>query len=273
MKAGAHGLGQSVDCDSKEPYQAHKKALDRARGLELIGKRRRTRDNEALIQGLSDRSPIVRVAAAAQLGNFRMARTASALNAALSDPNYEVRMTAVKSLSGLLTGGRATPEMLRLLKDRNELVRIEASEALVRVGDRRALVPLWAAISDRSPLVRSYVAAAIGQLGRRPDLVALEQQLEREPSDTVRVGILGALLSRGRKNGLGGLLALLESPDYRVRCAAANTLSHISVDNEMLTAAQSALREALLKESTVAGKSSLSSSIRAIRKALTQKAR
>ena len=73
---------------------------------------------------------------AEDVSTFWMKKRLKKANAANNrDPNYEVRMTAVKSLSALLTGGRATPEMLRLLKDRNELVRIETSEALVRVGD------------------------------------------------------------------------------------------------------------------------------------------
>jgi HEAT repeat protein len=249
------------------------KVLDRIRALESIGRRRGARQIGRMIEALSDRSPAVRATAAKQLGNLRDDAAVSVLTAVLTDRSYEVRMAAVKSLSKLLKGNKALPEILRLLTDRDELVRIETAEALARIGDRTALPFLWTALRDKSPLVRSYVAAAIGELGRRRDITALESEIEREVSDTVKVGILGALLMRGRKSAPGKLLALLESRDYRVRCATANTLSEIDASSETQRVVLASLQKALVQEPTVAARSSIRSSIRAIQRSSRKRSR
>ncbi|MGH9822627.1 MAG: HEAT repeat domain-containing protein [Blastocatellia bacterium] len=222
------------------------------------------RDIDQLIEALSDRRVTIRATAAVHLGNSQDGRAVSALIGVLSDANYGVRMTAVKSLSELLKGSKSPRKLRRLLRDRDELVRIETAEALARVGDQAALPSLWRAFRDPSPLVRSYVAAAIGELGRGRDIAALEREIGRERSDTARVGILGALVNRGRKNAMSELLAQLESRDYRVRCATANTLPDLATRGETREAVLAALRKALSKESTVAARSSILSSIRLI---------
>src|SRR5688572_25543911 len=51
--------------------------------------------------------------------------------------------------------------------------RISAVTALGRLGDKRALRPLVAALRDTSPMVRAIAAAALGTLGHRASMPAL----------------------------------------------------------------------------------------------------
>jgi hypothetical protein len=53
--------------------------------------------------------------------------------------------------------------------------RISAVTALGRLGDKRALRPLVAALRDDSPTVRAIAAAALGKLGHRASIPALRE--------------------------------------------------------------------------------------------------
>jgi HEAT repeat protein len=153
-----------------------------------------------------------------------------------------------------------------MLEDPDVLVRVEAAESLATIGDPKALPALWRAIDDRSPLVRSYVAGAIGSFGRAGDIPKLEQLLKKERSDTVKVGIYQALYELGRKDMLLSLISLLmESNDYRVRIATANILAEVVLDKSNVAMVLDALRRALKREETVAGRSSIRSSLRIVR--------
>jgi HEAT repeat protein len=90
---------------------------------------------------------------------------------------------------------------------------------------------LWRAAEDSSPLVRSYVAAAIGQIGTEVDRVRLYNWLRKTRSETVRIGILVALFSLGDRSPVEELIAMLRSRSYRIRCAAANNLAGLSLND------------------------------------------
>jgi HEAT repeat protein len=192
-----------------------------------------------LLERLSNRSREVRVDAAAEVGH-RLART-----------------------------GTAPIALIQRLSDPDELVRIATAESLTRIGDRAALPALRRALEDRSGLVRSYVAKAVGGLGGRSELARMQRRLARERSARARVGYYVALHELGEgSEAVLGLLNLLQGKDYRVRCAAANNLV-LLVDRSNAALITDALRTAARAESTLAGRSSLRSSIRAIRDRLS----
>jgi HEAT repeat protein len=153
--------------------------------------------------------------------------------------------------------------LVRLLRDPNPIVRLEAAESLSYIGDRRALAKLWAIARDGNPLVRSYAAAAIGVLARGSDRKRLERAVRAERSDAARIGFYHALYYMGDSDRLFDLIALLRRPHYAVRCAVARTLSHFAnrMNRELILAA---LRRALASERTVAAREALRESIRKI---------
>ena len=227
-----------------------------------------------LLQALQDKSPIVRSAAAEFLGDLNEKVAITPLITTLLDRDSEVRSAAIASLGTLLSGGKSPRQLIKMLEDPNVLVRVAAAESLGTIGDPKALPALWWAINDRSPLVRSYVAGATGAFGRAKDIPKLEQRLKKERSDTVKVGIYQALYELGRKDMLLPLISLLmESNDYRVRIATSKILAEVVLDKSNAPTVLDALRRALKREETIAGRSSIRSSLRIVRQNMTPKSR
>jgi HEAT repeat protein len=81
------------------------------------------------------------------------------LTAALSDRSWEVRVAALEGLAVAVPDGqRCPPEMLRLDRDPNKLVRLEFVEAAGIIGDRSALPRVKRLLGDRSLLLGRYAA-------------------------------------------------------------------------------------------------------------------
>jgi len=185
-----------------------------------------------------------------------------------SDENAEVRSAAIESVASLLEGGRCPPELLARMGDRDTLVRTVTAGALGQIGDARALPSLWAALADASPLVRSYVAAAIGQLGTPKDTARLVARAKLERSPAARIGFCDGVYRLGdRPFALGRLLRLLANRDYRVRCAAANTLASLQIGRNESLRVRKVLRLGLKQERTPAGREAMLRCIRALKAA------
>lgn len=243
-----------------------RRARDRVRALEALTKLSHPAAVQQIIKALSDKSPLVRSSAAEQLGMIGKKEAIKPLLRRLADSNSYVRSIAARSLGDLLVDQKSSPPaLIKRLKDADELVRIDTAESLGAIGDRRSLPALWKAIHDASPLVRSYIAEAIGELGDKKDVAKLEKELKKETSETAKVGFYHALYLLGQHNILQDLLMLLQSSDYRVRSAAANTLSTIHSNKSETPVILNALRKALRQEPTVAARSSIRSSLRAIK--------
>jgi len=220
-----------------------------------------------IIECLSHSNPWVRMAAVECLGTMGKKEAIRHLCGALSDHFRVVRGETVKSLGTLLTNcKKCPPALVRKLKDPDFLVRIEVAETLGKIGDSRVLPSLWEQIHDRSPLVRSYIAAAIGTLGTQKDAKKLRQNLSTEKSDEVKLGYYTALDDLGDEKILPQLLGILQSKDYRVRCATANTLSEFTLNNSNAFTILAELKRTLKGETTIAAKSALKECIGKIQK-------
>ena len=145
----------------------------------------------------------------------------------------EVRMESIESLGLILK--KPIPELMSMLKDKNDLVRVYTVEALENIGDRSAARPLRKALRDASPLVRSYAASALGALRDHSARMVLHRTLLKEHSPRARVGFLVGLFLLGDKQQLPLLMALVDNKSYRVRCAAANTLAQLPLEIHKLT--------------------------------------
>jgi len=263
----------------------HQKALDllihhlkkkgettHVQAIQLAAKSSTNKLSLEVMPCLENKNQHVRAAAAECLGALGQKNAVQPLCKKLADYFWDVRLAAVESLGILLAQKKQAPlALIRKLEDPNELVRIQAVESMVAIGDKKTLPKLWKAIHDPSPLVRSYAGGAIGSLGRKADIKRLGITLKKERSATAKIGILQALFELGETSVLPSIFELLKSKDYRVRCAVTNTLCDVIVNSTNFEIVLATLCKALIDESTVAARSTLDASIRTIKKRFKQK--
>jgi HEAT repeat protein len=216
----------------------------------------------ALIKDLSARSSDTRADAEKRLGDLGDRAAIPALQARLKDRAVLVRMHALEAL-GKLQAIR-TKDLVDGLKDNNELVRVQAAEEIARAGDRRAAGPLRRALTDPSALVRSYAATALGTVGSVSDRTKLQRHLSEETSDAARLGFYEGLWLLGVRTLFKDVLQLLDSSDYRTRCATAHVLVDTFLSARTRNQILTALRKRLVVEQTVAAKSSIRSAMKSL---------
>ena len=121
-------------------------------------------DKELLthIRALKDRDKGVRKAAAEALGKIGNKRAVEPLIQAFEDIDWAVREAAVEALYKI--GKSAIGLLNRALKDKNELVRLSAAEALGKIGGNKAVRALTRALKDEDMYVRQAAAEAVGIL-------------------------------------------------------------------------------------------------------------
>jgi len=124
----------------------------------------------ALIRGLQDPNPLVRLKAAKALGQQgpAAAEAIPALTQALQDPDESLRLVAASALKKINQGrgeeNTAVQQHIRALQDRDELVRLQAADALRQMGPAaRAAVPALTemARTETDEDVRLMVARAL----------------------------------------------------------------------------------------------------------------
>jgi len=215
-----------------------------------------------LVRLLSHPDQWKRIAAAQSLG-LRKDRTAiKPLVEKLNDPSPEVRLRILEVL-GLLAK-KGLPEIVNSLGDRNELVRIQAIQALEQIGDPAVKRKLWGCLNDIAGLVRSYAAGAIGRLGDRKDLSKLRLTLHKERSPFARIGLLEALHNLGDDRQTTELLSLCRHSNYRVRCAAANALGSLTLKPLTANEVVKELKQLIRVDTSVAARESFLRAIKQI---------
>jgi HEAT repeat protein len=188
----------------------------------MAGKRRRTENVDSLARRLASQAPADRADAVEKLGALGGPVVSDLLRRSVRDRSPEVRMRAIEAWGRI--GGNCEV-LIDALVDRDELVRVAAAESLDAPGSRKAARALRKTLRDRSALVRSYAATALGRTGFQSDRVRLRHSLSRERSDGVRLGILEGLWLLGDRKAFDEALQLVNSSDYRVRCATAGALA------------------------------------------------
>jgi HEAT repeat protein len=106
-------------------------------------------------------------------------------------------------------------------------------------------------------------------IGGPADLRRLRLAASRERSDTAKLGIYTGLWSLGERSALPKILQMLSSRNYRVRCAAAETLSTLADKGNQQTIVD-ALRSSLTDEPTLAARTALRRSLESIRRKLSE---
>lgn len=214
-----------------------------------------------LVKSLKDKSPTVRTLAVEIIGDEELNEMLTDVVARLNDSDSEVRMSAIESIGKLADGKLYAKEITNYLEDKNELVRVAAAEFLGEFGGITVLDKLEMALNDKSALVRSYVTEAIGSIGQPKSVKVLEKHLSIEDDETAKVGFYVGLYKLDKKDSLEKLLKLLESENYRIRCAVANSLSSLALSSTETSRVKKILKNALNKEETVAARSSITSTL------------
>ncbi len=208
---------------------------------------------------LNAKSAFVRSQAAERLGTTGGRRAIAVLEKRVTDTSPEVRMRVVEALGHLTTGTHDA--LASALNDTDELVRLQAAESISTGADARTVSTLRAALDDPSPLVRSYVAAALGRAGIKSDRTVLRACVRRESSDAPRLGLFEGLWLLGDRSVLVPAIRLLNSGDYRVRCATARALAATFRSRHTERRIVMALRSRLRRERTNAVRQALSESL------------
>jgi HEAT repeat protein len=120
----------------------------------------------AVAKLLKDPDPRVAAAAAGALGSLRDGDTVGLLIEALKDDDPRVRAAAANTL-GSIRDGRAAQPLIGLLTDAEPRVRVAALNALTTFEDRRARQPIVESLKDGIPSVREAALRVVGGGGSR----------------------------------------------------------------------------------------------------------
>ena len=178
---------------------------------------------------LKDPSPRVRETALEIVRDEVLTELNDQVIGLVSDKNNFVRQRAIECL-GFFHEGQAIniPLLHSLLKDPDDLVRVETLESLVQIGDKEALPLIVQLLEDDNYLVRAYAAISTAQLGGRKFRKKIELASKIEEVERAKPWFARSLLLLGDWKQFSRLLEFLSSPDPTVRCAAANALTEFT---------------------------------------------
>jgi HEAT repeat protein len=170
----------------------------------------------ALVRAFADNQPVVVSEAQRSLRRIGPATAVPELLRALTKRDPHVRRCAAEVLRDFGSQARhATPELLELLGDRSEGVRVQAAHALATVGGGAAVPGLMRALDDRSAGVRGAAANALATIGveATPAVIKLRQRLKDENAD-VRVACAKAIwiIERDATTAVPVLIGALREP-------------------------------------------------------------
>ncbi len=154
--------------------------------------------------------------------------SARSLTKALQDAPADERCKILKKLGELGTKAKvAIPEIIKNFENQNPNVRIEAAQALVKIGVADTFPRLIQMLEDQNPAVRTNAAQLLASIGPKAKfaLPILIQKLQ-DQDHTVRKAVLNALVQMNRSL-LWSLIQGLIYPDATVREAAAQALKKI----------------------------------------------
>lgn len=125
---------------------------------------------------------------------------------------------------GKLGNRRAVEPLIAALADEDYQVRRAAVRSLAKLRDPRAVVPLIALLEDKEHEVRQEAVFAVGELGDRRAVGPLLAALSHS---SLRLAIVQVLGNLGGKRAVVSLLRTLDAPDGTVRLYAARALAKL----------------------------------------------
>jgi HEAT repeat protein len=251
--AAARQLGRLGDRRAVErliPHLHHDSPGVRQRAALVLGRLGDLRAMEPLTAALADATDGVRAAAADSLGKLGDRRGVEPLIAALGDGSADVRKEAAWGLGALADqDDRARYALIAALPTEAGST---AASALGRLGDRRAVEPLIAALKSADREVRLSAASSLGEIGDTRAVEPLIAALLDETETVRRVAVmeLGAL---GDRRAEGPLLALLRHPMVQPESIDSLTGTKPEIVEALRKIAPDAAERVMLEEAAISG--------------------
>lgn len=206
-----------------ENYDVHQKAID---AIGKLGEKA----IEPLIQALKDKNGTVREVALGTL--IKIGRPAiNPLIQALKDNDEDGRELTVWALREIVDrrDKRAVKTLIQALKDKSLGVRLEASKALVNIGDP-AVEPLIQVLKHEDFEVRRVTIETLGEIGDNrslePLFQALNQAFEDYDKNNIRETAIRAI-GKIKEPSIEPFILALKNNNWVVRRFAAETLGNI----------------------------------------------
>ena len=174
---------------------------------------------ERIIPLLADSDPNVRESAAKIAGYFGYPEASSALVALSRDPNERVRCAVIEHLP-FVEDKRVLEVLVHALRDETPNVRAAAARALGTMDAPEVVPQLIEALSDDDVWVRYFSARALGRRRSEESVAALEQVIEKEQFNHVRIAALDSLGQIGGQRVAGIAAGLVRDDDPDVAHAA-----------------------------------------------------
>lgn len=188
------------------------------------------------------------------------------LTVLVEDDNDEIRWTIGETLVVFEPNEVVKKLLIKLSKDKNYLVRTNACDSMCIFSDIDLINWLEQILKkDRSQLVRGYAALSIADISynirfkNNSSIALLKQKLNTEKSVWTRINYYSSLFKLGEKQYLQPLLDELNNHSYKNRCAVVNSIADL-IDSGLIENTEvvlSTLKEKLLKEESIAVKSSI----------------
>jgi HEAT repeat protein len=228
----------------------------RSNAIEALSDVDRSDAADAVMKGLHDPDAPVRFAAAMAAGQMKLVDAYGTLRSMAYDPNLQVQVGVrfalhrlgdtrlshdlekfagspdphlrgtVAMVLGLLQEPSATKMLMTLLSDPAASVRLQAAEALWRLGDQRGLVDLVAFTISRYPDEQMIALQALAETGDQRVIQHLRGELT---NDYVEVSLSAArgLGMLGSDEGWNVVVPAVKSADWRQRSMAALAMGSI----------------------------------------------
>jgi HEAT repeat protein len=160
-------------------------------------------------------------------------RALEPLQSRLEDSRADL-VVAAAEFAGLTGSPQAVPQLLPLLRHKNDAVREAALLALADIGGREVVRPAMPLLKDESVVVRLAAAKTIGVAGEASAAAVLTRRLEVEEDEGVQAELLRSIGRLGAADALEVLAkyaepgGLLKRRTPFVRSAAIEALGHLT---------------------------------------------
>jgi len=129
---------------------------------------------------------------------------------------------------------RATESLIDVFRTTDSnAIRISLAAALGKIGDKKAIPVLLAALNDEMPVVRRLAAVSLAKIGK-PAVDELVKILKNGDSPALRKSAALVLGKIGDAQAVAPLIAALEDFDVKVRINAAHALGRLDDENAVL---------------------------------------
>ena len=191
-------------------------------------------------------APEVRLLSIRECGTGQIFICFRALRDNLQDHDYEVRIASVRGLGILGLEEAIEPLNKRLDTEKDARMRSTIIWSLGMIGDAASAATVEPHVGDPEEIIRKEAAISLGKIANKSSLQSLQNQLNAEKIDKVKVELLKSLLILQPENAeyIANMINMLKNDEAWVRYYTAKAIIDLR-----LKSAYRPLQRALLLES------------------------